>query len=339
MANLPSCEDYEVSINVASLIKCPKLRYGHVEKNALGTTIRYVGGFCIVFPFYKASGEKTAVRCWIASIENARERTRLIAEELNRVKLPYFVNFEYETEGIATNCGVQPIVLMDWVNANSLKDYLQDNLSNPDVLRRLAESFKSMTCDLHKAHISHGDLQHGNIMVRDDGTLVLVDYDSMYVPALSGYRDEIKGLVGYQHPSRWKNEYVTEKADYFSELVIYTSIMALSYFPLLWEELKIADSETLLFSADDIKSKGTSSIFGKLDSKPELKPLSEALKAALRCLSLDKLLPLEQAIVPQEVRIRSCIRKQWNNPQSVERPEYVPDTNNVRKQWNKVKQG
>lgn len=339
MANLPSCEDYEVSINVASLIKCPELRNGHVEKNALGTTIRYVGGFCIVFPFYKASGEKTAVRCWIASVDDAKERTRLIAKELNRVKLPYFVNFEYETEGIATNCGVQPLVLMDWVNANSLKDYLQDNLENPDALQRLAESFKRMVCDLHKAHISHGDLQHGNIMVKDDGTLVLVDYDSMYVPALSGYRDEIKGLVGYQHPSRWENDYVTEKADYFSELVIYTSIMALSYFPSLWKELKIADSETLLFSSDDIKSKGSSHIFEKLDSHPKLKPLSEALKVALRCSSLDKLLPLEQAIIPKEVRIGNDIRKKWENSPLVERSEYVPDTNNTRTKWNKVKQG
>ena len=32
MAKLPSCEDYEVSINVPRLIKCPKLSCGHVEK-------------------------------------------------------------------------------------------------------------------------------------------------------------------------------------------------------------------------------------------------------------------------------------------------------------------
>ncbi len=339
MANLPSCEDYEVSINVASLIKCPKLRSGQVEKNALGTIIRYVGGFCIVFPFYKSSGEKTAVRCWIASVEDVKERTRLVAEELKRVNLPYFVNFEYETEGLATNCGIQPIVLMDWVNANPLKDYIQDNLTNPDALRLLAESFKKMVIDLHNVNISHGDLQHGNIMVKNNGALVLVDYDSVYVPALDGYRDEIKGLAGYQHPARWENQYATEKADYFSELVIYTSIMALSYFPFLWNELKIADSETLLFSADDIKSGGNSDIFHKLDSHQNLKPLSEAIKKALRCNRLEELLPLEQAIIPKDVITSNTIRGKWNVQPPVRRQEYIPDTNGMREKWNKTKTG
>ena len=58
MAKLPSCEDYEISINNAQLIKSPTLIGGHVEKNSLGTTINYVGGFCIVFPFFKSDGNK-----------------------------------------------------------------------------------------------------------------------------------------------------------------------------------------------------------------------------------------------------------------------------------------
>lgn len=336
MANLPSCEDYEVSINVPRLIKCPKLRYGHVEKNTLGTTINYVGGFCIVFPFYKSDGKKIAVRCWIASVDKAQERTRKIAEELKKVNLPYFVNFEYEQEGIATNSGVQPIVLMDWVSAKPLKDYIKDNLSRPDILRKLAASFKTMVIDLHKANISHGDLQHGNILIRDDGSLVLVDYDSMFVPSLIGYRDEIKGLAGYQHPARWNNENITAKADYFSELVIYTSIMALSYFPSLWAELKIEDTETLLFSADDIKSGGSAAIFRKLDSHPELKNLSDAIKKSLRFNSIEDLQPLEDAIISDSERIMGKIRVKWGKQPIVEKQEYCPDTTNTRAKWNRA---
>lgn len=335
MANLPSCEDYEVSINVPRLIKCPKLSCGHVEKNALGTTINYVGGFCIVFPFYKSDGKKIAVRCWIASVDKAQERTRKIAEELKKVNLPYFVNFEYEQEGIATNSGVQPIVLMDWIAAKSLKDYIKDNLTKPDILRKLATSFKTMAIDLHKANISHGDLQHGNILIRDDGSLVLVDYDSMFVPSLAGFKDEIKGLAGYQHPARWNNENITAKADYFSELIIYTSIMALSYFPSLWAELKIENTETLLFSADDIKSGGTTAIFRKLDSHPELKNLSDAIKKSLRYNSIDDLQPLEEAIISDSERIMGKIRVKWGK-RPVEKQEYCPDTTNTRAKWNRA---
>ena len=333
MAKLPSCEDYEISINNAQLIKSNLLSGGHVEKNPIGITINYVGGFCIVFPYYKSSGEKVAVRCWIARVEDAQERTRLIADELKRVNLPYFVNFEYEQNGIATNFGVQPIVLMDWVEANSLKEYLQEKLSNPDALRNLAESFKTMVEDLHRANISHGDLQHGNILVRKDGSLVLVDYDSIYVPSLKGYKDEIKGLVGYQHPSRWDSKFISEKNDYFSELIIYTSIMALSYFPGLWQELKIEDTETLLFSADDIKSGGSSYIFRKLESHPQLKDLSIAIKNALYCNSIEDLLPLEEAIIPITQRIGAGIRGKWNRVPQKE--EFVPDTTSTRAKWNK----
>lgn len=336
MAKLPSCEDYEISINDSRLIKCYKLQNGHVEKNAVGTTINYVGGFCIVFPYYKSNGEKIAVRCWIARVEDAQERTKRIAAELKRVNLPYFVNFEYESEGIATNSGVQPVVLMDWVNADSLKEYIESHLSDSDTLRKLAESFKTMTIDLHKAGISHGDLQHGNILVKDNGELILVDYDSMYVPSMRGFKDDVKGLAGYQHPARWSNQMASENVDYFSELVIYTSIMALSYFPKLWEELNISDTETLLFSADDIKSKGTSAIFGKLDSHPELRPLSDAMKKSLQSNCLNELLPLEDAIISPTQKIADEVRGKWNNQPKLERLEYTPDTMDTRAKWNKV---
>ena len=51
-----------------------------------------------------------------------------------------------------------------------------------------------MSKDLHSVGFSHGDLQHGNIMVNSEGKLFLVDYDSMFVPGLENVSDEIKGL-------------------------------------------------------------------------------------------------------------------------------------------------
>lgn len=332
MAKLPSCEDYEISINNPQLIKSVLLSGGHVEKNSYGVTINYVGGFCIVFPYYKSSGDKVAVRCWIATVDNAQNRTKIIADKLKSVNLPYFVNFDYDQNGIATNSGVQPIVLMDWVEANSLKEYIQNNLAHPEVLRTLANSFKTMVEELHRAEISHGDLQHGNILVRDNGSIVLVDYDSMYVPSLQGYKDEIKGLPGYQHPSRLDSIYLSKKNDYFSELIIYSSILALSYFPGLWDELKIKDTETLLFSADDIKSNGNSPIFRKLESHPQLKDLSEAIKNALLCHNIEELLPLEEAIIPNTKRIEDSIRGKWND---FKKEEFVPDTTHIRSKWNR----
>jgi serine/threonine protein kinase len=190
-----------------------------------------------------------------------------------------------------------------------------------------------MVEQLHRVSISHGDLQHGNILVRNNGSLVLVDYDSIYVPSLKGYKDEIKGLVGYQHPARWENTYISEKNDYFSELIIYTSILALSYFPNLWRELNIENTETLLFSSEDINSGGNSSIFRKLESHPQLKDLSIAIKKALQCKSIEDLLPLEKAIIPEYQRMTESIKSKWNVPRQKE--TYMPDTTNTRNKWNK----
>lgn len=294
MNKLPSCSDYLSAIDTPQLLKAPILQRGTVVKRN-DTIIRYVGGFCVVFPFQTPSG-KYAVRCWYASVAEIQERTRKIAEKLQKVNLPYFVGFNYIAEGIVTNEGIQPIVLMDWVEAKPLKEYIKENLNNCMALKQLADNFLKMVKDLHTHQLAHGDLQHGNMLIQNDGKIILVDYDSMYVPALEGYSDDIKGLEGYQHEARWKNKKLTPKADYFSELVIYTSLLALAKYPQLWEELNIEDTETLLFSAEDVKKKGCSAIFDFLDADTEFCQLSYALKNALQCDDIDELIPLEEAL-------------------------------------------
>jgi serine/threonine protein kinase len=337
MAKLPSCEDYEISIDTAPLIKAPILQGGYVEK-VNDVIIRYVGGFCIVFPYYTTS-KKIAVRCWIANVAHAQQRSKLIAEYLHEKKLPYFVNFDYIENALATNDGMQPIVVMDWVNADTLKEFLEKHINNQKDLLLLADKFKEMVAILHENNISHGDLQHGNIMVQPNGDLTLVDYDSLYVPTLEGYPDDIKGLLGYQHPARMKSKNISNKNDYFSELIIYTSIVALAYYPQLWHEKQIAQTETLLFSADDIEQKGRSAIFSLLSNDKKsaglLPNLSAAIKKELAKTSIDELLPLELAIISPSDKIRN----KWNKKTETQPKEpYTPNTDITRERWNAKKE-
>lgn len=295
MANLPSCSDYSTSIVVSNLVKAPMLLNGCPEMYK-GRPVKYAGGFCIVFP-YVAGGKKYAVRCWHAFLEGAEERTKKIAAALKGINLPYFVGFEYIGNGIVTTQGTQPIVVMDWVDAKPLKKYIAEHINDSICLNALADKFAAMVKDLHLHHLSHGDLQHGNIMVRNDGSLVLVDYDSMYVPALDGWKDDISGLAGYQHPSRWANQNLSPKADYFSELVIYTSLKALAEVPQLWTDLMMEDTDTLLFSAEDIKAGGTTPIFTILETTNSCRELCQTIKDYLRRTSIDDLEPLENVVV------------------------------------------
>lgn len=201
MAKLPSIDDYITAISTPQLIKAEELKGGECVKFNGSDVERYAGGFCVVFPFNSPTG-KVAVRCWHAQLNDIQKRTKLISEELERLHLPYFVKFHYVDDGLATSEGIEPIVIMDWVKALPFKEYIDQNLRDKEALNKLSANFLNMVKDLHKYNISHGDLQHGNILVKGDGSLVLVDYDSMYVPQIEGFNDEVKGLEGYQHESR-----------------------------------------------------------------------------------------------------------------------------------------
>ncbi len=332
--SLPSIPDYSTAIQTPGLIHPTILQGGHpiLKRDRM---IRYSGGFCVVFP-YQTPTNKYAVRCWHAEVADAKKRTQKIAQALTDSRLPYFVRFEYYEKGIMTSQGMQPVVVMDWVDASPLKKFIGEHLHESATLNMVADNFKTMVGELHKHQLAHGDLQHGNIMVHQDNSLVLVDYDSMYTPSLDGMLDEIKGLAGYQHESRWNNKYVTPKADYFSELVIYLSLKALAKHPQLWDELQMEDSETLLFSKEDIASKGTTSIFTTLKKDSELTPMVDKLCEFMCRTSIDELEPLEDAIRTQQDVVNGIAGKWKGGNGYTPKPMpkgIVDDPEKIKQKW------
>lgn len=343
MDKISEVGEYKDSIMVPALIKAQKLSGGKPELYD-DEPIMYVGGFCVVFPYIKNS-TKCAVRCWHQYLDGAQERTRKIADYLSKINLPYFVGFEYIDDGIATSNGVMPLVVMDWVDANPLKDYIEKNLYNTDALKKLADNFLTMVKALHENSISHGDLQHGNIMVKDNGEIILVDYDSMYVPALNGYKNVIAGLAGYQHPARFSQKNISPKSDYFSELVIYTSILALIEEPSLWNDLQMKDTETMLFSSEDISSNGYADIFNRISKYDSLSPLVDALRNSLTLSSIEDLSPLESVIcaddwldeLSEEWASNGYVKNSSNNSKDLNShgPAFDPDIiGEVSNEWN-----
>ena len=325
---LPTIPDYSTCIKTPALVHPSVLKDGHpLEKGV--RLIKYSGGFCVVFP-YQTPSKKYAVRCWHAEVSDAKRRTQVIANALRSANLPYFVGFDFYEDGIMTPQGMQPLVVMDWVEAKSLKKFLSEHITETTTINKIAENFKKMAADLHACHFSHGDLQHGNIMVKPDNSLVLVDYDSMYVPDLKGMPDEIKGLIGYQHEARWNNKTVSEKADYFSELVIYTSLKALAKMPSLWNDLNMEDTETLLFSGEDIQSKGSSNIFRLLKTDSELAPLVDKLCEFMGKSSIEDLIPLEDVIISKSEKIA----KKWRKGNGY-KPREIEDSKRIAGKWKK----
>lgn len=330
---LPTCTDYINIIDIPNLIRIRELKDGYCERTHQGKIKRYSGGFCIVFPFI-VGANKYAIRCWHAYVNKIQERTKIVSDYLTSCQLSYFVDFRYYSDGIVTSCGLMPIVVMDWIQAIPIKEYIKSKLHDANALTQLAKNFYDMTVDLHNHNISHGDLQHGNILVTEEGGLKLVDYDSMYVPGLENFEDEIKGLKGYQHPSRWKNKNATPIADYFSELIIYTSITALSKKPQLWNNSQMEESECMLFSEEDIATPSTSKILAEICSDIELEPLGNRIKEFIGLKSINDLLPLELAIIPPK-QIDEKLADAWKTNGYNSKFAIISNPENIREKWGK----
>ena len=118
---------------------------------------------------------------------------------------------------------------------------------------------------------AHGDLKPDNILVKEDGTLVLVDYDGMYVPAMKGQKSRELGSPDFRHPGRTEDDF-DEHIDDFSLASILLSLKSIALQPSLLEEYGASDR--LLFSEKDYRNLPESKVMIILQSKFQDKEIS-----------------------------------------------------------------
>ena len=270
---------------------------GTFERDARGRLIAYSGGFSVVYPYKTTNGEMWAFRCWHSDIKNSKKRYETISNAIKKAKLSFLCQFQYIDQGINVEGKIYPITRMRWIDGINIKDYICQNKNSKDLLIALAKNFLKMTQALHALSLAHGDLQHGNILVDKNHHLHLVDYDSFYCPQLKGEPDTVTGLADYQHPSRSKNKSVSEKLDYFSELIIYLSILAIAENPSLADKYKVEGSERLLFSKNDYSDIKNTEIYKDIQSLgKKFSDLLDVLDNYLKCQSIDSLQPFDVVI-------------------------------------------
>ncbi|MCF2494269.1 protein kinase domain-containing protein [Dyadobacter chenhuakuii] len=291
--------------------------------------IQYSGGYTTVFPFHTKDSKKVAVRCWIADIGDAKKRSLEISSFLSSLKSPYFCEFQYLDNALLINGSACPIVMMDWVDGKTLKTFINENIySNPKLISKVRENFKEMVGYFHNKNIAHGDLQHGNILVNPDASLTIIDYDSMYIKPLEGMTDAIKGLSGYQHPSRQGNQFINSKLDYFSELVIYLSLLVFEDKPALWQNYH--ETEDLLFSKEDFSDSNSSSLINGLlnSTHSEIAELTVKLVEELKKTDFLKLRPLEDLLMNKLQVAKEGIFDKWTKQQNSQatRKTELPNT-------------
>jgi TolA-binding protein len=259
----PTPQDYNEALQNPSLsFTDTDLRTGHPALTSFGLPRPITGNFASVYRL-NSIGADWAVRCFLRNIPDQAKRYQEISKQLDKAHLPYTVDFHYLDQGIKTHGQWYPVLKMQWVEGVTLTNFIERNLDNSALMGTLAEHFKKMMSLLRDNGIAHGDLQHGNILVRDND-FKLVDYDGMYVPAFAGMKATELGNRNYQHPGRTE-AFLGPDLDNFSAWVIYTSLQCLSIDPALWMKLRGGD-ECLLFRQQDFKYPLSSHAFALLEA-------------------------------------------------------------------------
>ena len=262
----PGMTDFSEAVqNPAVCFKGTELQSGQVALNRRGLPLMFSGSFACVYSL-SVGNQKFAVRCFTREIKDQQSRYEQLTNYLYGVLPPAFVDFEYLEHGINFRGDWYPIVKMEWVEGDSLSKFVDSNINEPAILRRIAAQWRGgTTANLRGLRIAHNDLQHGNVMVQRDGSIRLVDYDGMFLPHFRGQRSPELGHKNYQHPLRTSEDY-DDYVDNFPTLVIYTSLLAIAAEPDVWS---FFNDDNLIFTRDDYADPKSSQIFNRLNNSPD----------------------------------------------------------------------
>lgn len=104
-------------------------------------------------------------------------------------------------------------LLMDYVEGRTLDEAICAAATEEEFVA-LAAGFDRMACELLAQERAHGDLKPENIIVRDDGAMVAIDWDNAFVPSFAGRRSPEIGTAAYQHPVRTAEMFDKHVDDY-----------------------------------------------------------------------------------------------------------------------------
>ena len=231
-----------------------------------GEPYRSSGAFAVVFKMKdEQTGKCYALKCFTEEQEGRAEAYRQIAEELEFVDSPYITSVKYLEKElfVDSNCEDEefPVLLMDWIEGETMETYVAANYTDTHAMSMLCYRFCKMAAWLRSQTFAHGDIKPDNIMVRPDGTLTLVDYDGMFVPAMKGQKSPTVGTKDFSHPLRTIDDF-DETIDDFALASIALSLKAISLNPSLLDEYGASDR--LLFSAADYLDLSKSETFTAL---------------------------------------------------------------------------
>ncbi|MEH2793665.1 leucine-rich repeat protein [Segatella copri] len=243
-----------------------KLAYLSPVLDNHGEPYRSSGAFAVVFKMLdKSTGKYYALKCFTEEQEGRADAYRQIADELGMVDSLYITSVKYMEKELFVDSQCEenefPVLLMDWVDGETMEVYIAANYHNQSAMSMLCYRFGKMAAWLRTQSFAHGDIKPDNIIIRPDGSLVLVDYDGMFVPAMKGSKSPTVGTKDFCHPLRTVDDF-DETIDDFSLASIALSLKAISMNSTLLDIYGASDR--LLFSENDCRNPSNSKVISAL---------------------------------------------------------------------------
>ncbi len=226
-----------------------------------GTPYFSAGGYAVVFQMQcEETGKRYALKCFTREQEHRAESFRKISEYLSGSDTPYLLPYEYLENELWVEDADYPVLLMEWVDGDTLDRRLADlcRENDPAAVASLAGAFDALGVWLLEQELAHGDLKPDNIIIRPSGQPVLIDYDGMFVPAMAGEESRELGTQNWRHPQRKYSDF-NRHLDDFPILVISLSLHVFAAAPDLYHRSGNADN--LLFTEADFLNPYTSNAF------------------------------------------------------------------------------
>lgn len=295
----PTLEQYNEALQHPKLaLTDPTLKQGSVATTGLGLPLALCGGFALTYTV-TASGRKYAVRCFHRQSNALEKRYSAIATRLKSLQSSYFLDFEFQPQGVRVNGKGFPAVKMAWASGETLGEFLESSYRRKNELQRLASSLRALATYLQDQRIAHGDVQPGNVMVSNAGQAIqLIDYDGMYVEELKSLGSAELGHRNFQHPARAAGTW-NPQLDRFSFVALSLALRTLELHPELWSKTN-SDGEGVLFKANDFADPGSSAIFNDLFGRSQLAQTAKNFAAICKA-PIDKTPTLEEFLAGQNI--------------------------------------
>ncbi len=214
------------------------------------------GQFANVYRMRSDDGRTWGVKLFLRHLSSRAVHYSALQTHLLRLSPApsWLVPFAYHEQGIHIGTNWFPVLQMPWLQeATPLNVYIGEIASDPAAVRRLRDAWRKLIMETERERFAHGDLQHGNVMVRlgrggKAPVLHLLDYDGAWVPALAGRVGVEAGHPAYQHPLRAPGDF-GPRLDRFSAVAVYTALLILAQAPDLWNRLD--NGENILWQRED----------------------------------------------------------------------------------------